>query len=86
MDVETAAGYIVRRLLDQAGHDVTGRRGVLTVPRTQATADALRCRLMLFAEHHGPWFDRTGCWAELAAEVYRLGEITAGLLEGADRG
>lgn len=85
MDVETAAGYIVRRLLDQAGRDVDGLVGS-KVPRTQACADALRCRLMTFGQFHEPWFAETGRWAELAAEVYRLGEATADLLEGADRG
>lgn len=81
MTVPEAARLVVRRLLAQAVTDADNPDGL--GPTTAGCADALRCRVIGFAEQAGPWFARVDEWPELVAEVQRLGEETAVLLERA---
>ena len=79
MTIEEAAVTVVRRPITQAVRDVdTTGHG----PTSAACADALRCRVIGFGEQAAPWFTLDE-WPERAAEVRRLGEETADLLERA---
>ena len=75
--LDVAADLALRELLEQAARNVGASYGAM--PLGQASADAIRCRLIAFGEHVA------GAWPELVDAVWVLATNVADLIEGADR-
>lgn len=85
MTAEGAAPLMVAAMMRHARRDL-GLGPGSTYPVGQAGADALRCRVMLLAEHGPGWFPGASSWAAALDAAVRLGYVTADLIEGVDRG